>query len=103
MYYHAGHDHLNLGGFQSRFVMHCLEALSQVTRKKPLFQIKISHMEKSVLMILNMKYIYWHFFFLAKLTLEMGKGFLWQLSYFSVYTVADWSIDLYLEKTNVSV
>ena len=46
-----------------------------------LIQMKISQMEKSVLMILNVKYIYWHFL-LAKVTLEMGKGFLWQLSYF---------------------
>ena len=53
MYYEAGHDYLNLGEFETRFVlqifrfycpaswsrdlmlvMHCMEALSQVTRKE---------------------------------------------------------------------
>ena len=53
MYYEAGHDHLNLGEFETRFamqifwfycpaswsrdlmlIMYCMEALSQVTRKE---------------------------------------------------------------------
>ena len=56
MYYETGHDHLNLGEFETRFVMqifrfycpaswlrdlmsimYCMEALSQVTRKELLF------------------------------------------------------------------
>ena len=137
MYYEAGHDHLNLDEFETRFVMqifrfycpaswsgdlmlvmycrvYCMEAFSQVTRKELiindtgsdpfryfnqgylLIQIKISQMEKSILMILmfSVKYIYWHFL-LAKWPLKWVK-ILWQLSYFSIYTVADWSIDLYL-------
>ena len=63
MYYEEGHDHLNLGEFETRFVMqifrfyypaswsrdlllvmYCMEALSQVTRKELLFIKNLSSM-----------------------------------------------------------
>ena len=68
-----------------------------------LIQIKISQMEKSVLMILmlNAKYIYWYFL-LTKVTLEMGKGSVAALLFF--FWHGSWlkyrSIPLH---TNVSV
>ena len=105
-------------------VMYCVKALFQVTRKDLnwlsmtrvmihwdskfnqwylLIQIKISQMEKSVLMIsmFNVKYINWHFL-LAKVTLEMGKGSVTALLFF--YLHGSWlkytSMPLH---TNVSV